>query len=76
MLHEYREEISQLKQNNAHFAKLMAQHDELDHKIRAVEEEREVASEIEFENMKKTKLLIKDEIYAMCIKYKKEQEAK
>ena len=33
MLHEYRDEISVLKQENAHFAKIFDEHNELDQKI-------------------------------------------
>ena len=41
MLHEYRDEITALKQSNAHFAKIFEKHNELDQKIADAEEGRE-----------------------------------
>ena len=36
MLHEYRDEISILKQENAHFAKIFDEHNELDQRIQDI----------------------------------------
>ena len=72
MLHEYREVISQIKVNNAHFAKIFEKHNELDQKILNVEEGREHMAQLDLEVMKKEKLRLKDEAYAMIIAYKKE----
>ncbi|HHD77729.1 MAG TPA: DUF465 domain-containing protein [Campylobacteraceae bacterium] len=72
MLHEYRDIISKLKQENAHFAKIFEKHNELDDKIREVEEGRESMDDLELEKLKKEKLLLKDEAYAMILQYKKE----
>ena len=44
MLHEYRDEISVLKQENAHFAKIFDEHNELDQKIQDITEGREHAT--------------------------------
>ncbi|MDR2635770.1 MAG: DUF465 domain-containing protein, partial [Campylobacteraceae bacterium] len=41
MLHEYRDIITKLKQEDAHFAKIFEKHNELDQKILDVEEGRE-----------------------------------
>lgn len=72
MLHEYREIISKIKVDNAHFAKIFEKHNELDQKITDVEEGREHLSDLELETMKKEKLRLKDEAYSMIIAYKKE----
>ena len=72
MLHEYREIISKIKVDNAHFAKIFEKHNELDQKIIDVEEGREHLSDLDLETMKKEKLRLKDEAYTMIIAYKKE----
>ncbi|MCV6606602.1 MAG: DUF465 domain-containing protein [Campylobacterales bacterium] len=71
MLHEYREEVSALKQENAHFAKIFDEHNALDDEITAVEEERKHMSDMDLEVLKKKKLKLKDEAYAMVVEYKK-----
>jgi len=72
MLHEYRDIISILKQKNAHFAKIFEKHNELDDKIAEIEAGREHASDMELETMKKEKLRLKDEAYALILEYKRE----
>lgn len=71
MLHEYREEISALKQENAHFAKIFEKHNELDQQIDNVEAGREHMEQLELETLKKEKLKLKDEAYTMIMEYKK-----
>lgn len=71
MLHEYRDEITELKQKNAHFAKIFEKHNELDDKIAAVDAGREHMDHLELEKLKKEKLRLKDEAYAMIIEYRK-----
>lgn len=71
MLHEYRDIISVLKQENAHFAKIFERHNELDDKVTEVEEGRAHMDQLELETMKKEKLKFKDEAYAMIMDYKK-----
>lgn len=75
MLHEYREEISKLKVENAHFAKIFEKHNELDTQIDNVEAGREHMEHLELEKLKKEKLRLKDEAYAMILQYKKENNA-
>lgn len=70
MLHEYREEISALKQENAHFAKIFEKHNELDQQIDNVEAGREHMEQLELEKLKKEKLKLKDEAYAMIMEHK------
>lgn len=71
MFHEYRDIITKLKTENGHFHKLFDKHNELDDKIDAIEAGREHADQFEVETMKKEKLKLKDEVYAMIIEYKK-----
>jgi len=73
MLHEYRDIISILKQENAHFHKIFEKHNELDDQVTAVEEGREHMEQLELEKLKKEKLKLKDEAYAMIMEYKKEK---
>jgi len=75
MLSEYRKEISELKQQNAHFAKIFERHNELDQKAKDADEGRLHLSDTELEQIKKEKLRLKDEALMMILKYKKEQEA-
>jgi len=73
MLHEYKNEIHELKLSNAHFARIFEKHNELDQKIEDAEENRVILTDIELETLKKEKLLLKDEAYKMILDYKKEQ---
>jgi len=71
MLHEYREEISELKQHNAHFAKIFEKHNELDDQIDKAERGEIPMTDFEIETLKKEKLKLKDEAYHMILEYKK-----
>lgn len=70
MLHEYRDEISKLKQENAHFAKIFERHNELDQQAKDADEGRLHLSDAELDAIKKEKLLIKDEALKMIMDYK------
>lgn len=72
MLHEHRDIISKLKTENAHFAKVFERHNELDQQITDVDEGREHMEHFDLEVLKKEKLKLKDEAYAMVMEYKKE----
>jgi len=50
---------------DAHFAKIFDRHNELDQQIRDVEEGREHMDQFSLEALKKEKLALKDEAYAM-----------
>ena len=65
MFHEYRDKISKLKQENAHFAKIFDAHNELDQKIKNMEAGIEIATNDAIQEYKKEKLQLKDEIYSM-----------
>jgi len=71
MLHEYRDEIHELKQKNAHFAKIFEKHNELDDKIEKAENGDIPMTDMEIETLKKEKLLLKDEAYKMILDYRK-----
>ena len=72
MFHEYRDEITQLKTHDAHFAKIFDEHNELDDRIKRIEDGEELLTDMELEVLKKQKLRLKDEAYAMILKYRKE----
>ena len=75
MLHEYRDIITHMKQNeaaNAHFLKIFDRHNALDDQITKAENGSLPLTDIEMEKLKKEKLKLKDEAYANIIKYKKE----
>lgn len=65
MFPEYRDLIAKLKAEDAHFARLFEEHNELDQRIQNMEDEIELATDAEMENLKKEKLQLKDEIYRM-----------
>lgn len=71
MFHEYRDEISQLKAKNAHFEKIFEEHNQLDQKIANAESGAELLDDIQIDKLKKQKLKLKDEVYAMIMDYKK-----
>jgi len=73
MLHEYREEISQLKQSNAHFAKIFEKHNELDQQAKDADEGRLHLTDAQLDAIKKEKLLIKDEALRMILDHKNTQ---
>ncbi|OWY37154.1 hypothetical protein CEK28_18225 [Xenophilus sp. AP218F] len=65
MFPEYRELISKLKTEDLHFSKLFDQHNDLDQQIKNMESRLIAASEFEIEQLKKEKLRLKDELYAL-----------
>ncbi len=71
MLHEYRDEIHELKQENAHFARIFEKHNDLDDKITKAENGDIPMTDMEIETLKKEKLLLKDEAYKMIMDYRK-----
>ena len=71
MLHEYKNEIHELKQSNAHFANIFEKHNALDNKIEHAEIGDTPMTDVELETLKKEKLLLKDEAYKIIMDYKK-----
>lgn len=72
MFHEYREIIAELKQKDAHFLRVFDRHNDLDEEI--CEMEKTHADQFDVETKKKEKLKLKDEVYGMIIKFKKQNE--
>lgn len=72
MFPEHRELISQLRQNNAHFAKVFDEHNALDHEIIRLEQDPVTSGLEDIEVLKKKKLHLKDELYQMILKAKAE----
>lgn len=68
MFPEHRELITRLKTTDRYFSNLFDKHNELDHKIKAIESHIEHATHEAVEVMKKEKLLLKDQIYAVLKK--------
>jgi len=65
MFPEYRELISRLKTENAHFTRLFDEHNELDQRIKNLEARIELATDEEIEGLKKEKLSLKDQLYVI-----------
>lgn len=65
MFPEFRDLITQLKQTDAHFARLFDKHNELDQRIKNMEANIELATHEEVETLKKEKLYLKDQLYAI-----------
>ncbi|XLM19937.1 DUF465 domain-containing protein, partial [Chromobacterium piscinae] len=65
MFPEYRDRITRLKTEDAHFARLFDKHNQLDQQIKNMEERIVSATHEEIEVLKKEKLKLKDELYAL-----------
>lgn len=71
MFSEYKELVAELKTKDARFATLFDRHDALDQQISRMEGFMEPATPIQIEQLKKEKLLLKDEVYAILMKARK-----
>ena len=70
--HEFPESadaIHELKMNNHHFAKLFKEYHEVDHEIHRIETDAEPAGDAYWEDKKKLRLKLKDELYKMIKEY-------
>ncbi len=65
MFPEYRDLITKLKGHDAHFTRLFDKHNELDQLIKNKEAHIEPGTPVEIEQLKKEKLLLKDQLYAV-----------
>lgn len=71
MFHEYRDIVTKLKQEDKHFKKVFDEHNELHDQIEKYEAGgNSHIDPTEIERLKKEKLKLKDETYAMIIKFK------
>ncbi len=68
MFPEYRDLITQLKHKDLHFTSLFDRHNEIDQKIQNIEANVEQATAAEVETLKKEKLILKDQLYAILLK--------
>ena len=62
---EYKDKIHEMKVSNPHFAKLFEEYDAADHEIRRIEQGVETPSDEYAEELKKKRVLLKDELYAL-----------
>lgn len=68
MFPEYRDLISQLKTTDHHFSRLFEQHNAVDQKIKNMESRIEAGTHEDIETLKKEKLQLKDQLYAILKK--------
>jgi uncharacterized protein YdcH (DUF465 family) len=68
MFPEYRDLITQLKTSDHHFGRMFDQHNALDQRILNIEARQETATHEQVELLKKEKLLLKDQLYAILRK--------
>jgi uncharacterized protein YdcH (DUF465 family) len=65
---EHKEQIHTLKTSNAHFQSLLTKWEEVDKQIARAESRIELMSEGQEEQLRRNRLALKDEIYAMLSK--------
>jgi len=68
-LPEFKEVIHLLKTNSTHFAKLFDEYHEVDHEVHRIETGAENTSDDYLETLKKKRLNLKDQLFAMIRKY-------
>lgn len=64
-LPEYREQIHDMKMNNAHFARLFEEYHDVDHEVHRIKTGVENTSDDYLEGQKKKRLMLKDELFKM-----------
>jgi uncharacterized protein YdcH (DUF465 family) len=67
-LPEYRDQIHEMKMNNAHFAKLFTEYHEVDHEVHRIETGAENTTDEFLEERKKVRLHLKDTLLSMLKK--------
>lgn len=68
MFPEYREKIAQLRASDRHFSHLFDEHNKIDHEVKQLEDKHSPALQAEIEVLKKQKLALKEELYALLRK--------
>ncbi len=68
MFPEFRDLITQLKSTDHHFTRLFDKHNEIDQQIKNMEARIASGTQEEIESLKKEKLQLKDELYAILKK--------
>lgn len=66
---EHRDEINALKTSDGHFSKLYDEYHEVNRQVQEIEEHDVPINDFEFEVLKKQRLRLKDELYAMIRAY-------
>ncbi len=62
---EFKDQIHVMKTSNAHFAKLFDEYHHADREVRRIEQDVQLATDAEAENIKKQRLTLKDQLYTM-----------
>lgn len=62
---EFKDQIHVLKTSNAHFAKLFEEYHLADREVRRIEQNVQLATDVETENAKKQRMALKDQLYSM-----------
>lgn len=75
MFPEYRDLITKLKTTDRHFVNLFEKHNELDQKIKNMEAHIEPGTHEEIDTLKREKLALKDQLYALLKKASSEATA-
>lgn len=70
---EHHDTIHELKMNNAHFKKLFDEYHDVEHEVHRIEEGVENTSDQYLEERKKSRLFLKDQLYAMIKEYEAEK---
>lgn len=68
MFPEFRDQITQLKTTDGHFARMFEQHNALDQQIQRMQSRTEPSTPAQIELLKKEKLQLKDQIHAILKK--------
>jgi uncharacterized protein YdcH (DUF465 family) len=68
-LPEFRDQIHDLKMNDAHFARLFDEYHEADHEVHRIETGAESTSDDYLEERKKVRLNLKDKLFVMLKKH-------
>ncbi|HPX87767.1 MAG TPA: DUF465 domain-containing protein [Methylophilaceae bacterium] len=66
-LPEHREKIHNLKMSNAHFAKLFDEYHVVTKEVEQIEKSGVPVSDVDFENQKKKRAQLKDQLYTMLV---------
>ena len=62
---EFKDAIHNLKMTNNHFARLFGEYQDVEKEVRRIEQDIELVSDEIAEDLKKKRLSLKDELYAM-----------
>lgn len=73
---ELKESLHYLKTHNHHFINILSKYEKIDDKIYRIEDELDILDDTSFENLKKERITLKDQIYNMLINHKQNAEQK